>query len=309
MSIRPLYGYVMRRFNPWVFSWVFFGVLVITSIWAHLQPRVYESTGVLIRLQTGPVMTINAHKAAKMRTQLTESIPTLDMIDFEAVFRRLTAADIADLLKPYGHGSDAGIALVTDVLRQNVSITPIRLSLVFKISYRHPDPSVAFKVSEAFVDEWFAQYVQVRAVEVANYIEELGELRDAEMKRHAREQERINQAMNSARKSIQGASDEARMMTNAYIEQLNQEIYRNEEWLKTINLRFERQAAEARELPLRIVDRPRLPHPDQYVRTPLMNILRWRLMISIVVGLLVAVWVNRRNLPLNGGHDNLLTTS
>lgn len=283
----------IRRFDFRVFCWVFVGVLVLTTIWAHLEPRVYESAGVLQRLHTGPLVMVDDLKAAKMRTQLTEPIPTLDAIDLEAVVQRLTADDIAELLKQYGHGADAEAGLVTDLLRRNVAVVTLRSSFLFRMSYRHADPSVAFKVAEAFVDTWVADYTKVHASESVEYIAELKEMRDRRLEQLVRERDELASARVASQKVIELAVSEQREAANAYLEQLNNSMRRSEEAIRTINIIFSERSEEVQKLPLRVLDRPLLHHPDQYVRTPIMKILRWRWGIAAVAGLL-AVGMMRR---------------
>lgn len=281
----------MRRFNYPVFFWVFAAVLAITTLWAHLLPRVYESTGVLQRIRIEPVIMVDDHNADKMRTRLTDSIPTSETIDWGAVVRRMTAADRAEMLKPYGYTADAGTPIITSVLKRNLRVTPLHMSFLFKISYRHPDPRLALLVSEIIVDEWMAHCARAHAVEVVEYLAELREIRDAKMKRAISEREEITQALAALQKGPAGVVEARSESTNTG---LNADMLRNAEWLKSIDVDFEKKTMLAHEMPLRILDRPVLADVDQYVHSPIMKILRWRLLISAMIGLLAAMLVERR---------------
>jgi len=69
-------------------------------------------------------------------------------------------------------------------------------------------------------------------------------------------------------------------------EECKRRLLVNRELLGNIGMRRIKLSAEPADTLLIIVDRPVLPHRDQYVRTLLMKVLRWRWGIAAAVGLM-----------------------
>jgi len=152
---------------------VFVGVLTLTSIWAHLQPRVYEAAGGL-QLHRKVQFRINSESDFD-ESGLSKKLPTTEEIELGNVVRRMSDEDRSALLRPYGYGADAGSEVVANVLRRNFRIMPKPLSRLAIILYRHPSPEVALKMADLFMEECLARHCRLREQEIKRMVEEMGQ--------------------------------------------------------------------------------------------------------------------------------------
>lgn len=283
MSIRRLFVRGLRRFNLRVFCWVFFGALALTTVWERLMPRVYESAGVLQFFRTDTQVFKNSESdSAESGPRLNEILPAIENIDPKNIVRRMSAEDRSALLRPYGYAADAGGDIVENVLRRNFRITPKRLSLLVVISYRHPSPEVALKMADLFMEECLARHFRLREQEIVRTVEEL----NIRVGQQARVVEELEMRLKDAK--THSSSD---------IEAYERKLTVNRAIMGNLRARKEMMSDESLKSLLRVVDHPVLAKPDDYVRSPVIGLFRWRLAISIPVGLLAGFTFRRKTTP------------
>lgn len=278
MNIRLLFDHVMRCFNFRIFCWVSLGVLAFTTVWERLLPRVYESASAIQFLRSDPQV-LTCVQSNSYEVPLSGKIPVSEDIELENIVRRMSAEDRSALLRPYTDAADAGHEAVERVLRRNFRITPKRLSLLIIISYRHPSPEVALKMADLFMEECLARHFRLHEQETARRGEEL----DIRCRRQARVVEDLERQL-----------ENAKTHRSLDIEAYERSLAMNRELLGNLGTQKIRLISEPVTPPLRIVDRPVLAQADEYMRHPIIGFVRWRLVISALVGLLAALIIRRK---------------
>jgi hypothetical protein len=270
----------MRRFSFRVFCWVFFGVLVVTTVWERVIPRVYESAGAIQLFRSDTRVLKNSESdSAESWPRPSETLPTAEGMELGNIVRRMSAEDRSALLRPYGYDSYASGAVVDKVLKDNFRITPKRLSLIVIISYRHPSREVALKMAALFMEECLARHFRLLKQEIAQEIAEL----DVRLGQQARVVEELG-------KKLENAKTHGSLDAEAY----EHKLAVNRDILGNLRARKEMMSVESLTPPLRVVDHPVLPKTDDYVRFPVIGFFRWRLVLSASVGLLAALIIRRK---------------
>lgn len=294
MSIRSLFVRGLRGFNFRVFCWVFFGTLALTTVWERLMPRIYESAGMIQFLRPDPQVLINSESAsAEPSSWLSERLPTTEEIELGNMVQRMSGEDRAALLRPYGYDADAGGEVVENILRRNLKMTFKRLSLLVIVSYRHPSPEVALKMADLLMEEFVARRFRLRGQEIVRMVEDLG----VRLEQQTRVVENLEKEFAGTQKRLGHASGEQLVEFQEAYQNSERRLAVNRELLSNMKVRKERMSTESPKPLLRVVDYPVLAKPDEYVRSPIMKVLRWRWGIAGVVGLMVAGWVRWRQSP------------
>ncbi len=262
----------VRRSDFLVFGCFFAGLLVLATICDRLQPRVYESTGVLQLERPERVMVMVPTQP--YREPLSEKPLSVEQVDFQHIAQQLPSATLTTFLKPYGYGLDAGAAIIVGVLKSNVSITEIPKTFLFKISYRHSDPCVAFRIDELVMDECIARYAKIR------HDEEIPHIRRAEIetKSLSEEMEQVAKTLETLKGILEKSPDSERAAAKASYEGWECKYLQDKKSVGQLTQTI--QSAETPKSPLRIIDGPVLAGPDDYVRTPIMKVLRWKWAIA-----------------------------
>jgi capsular exopolysaccharide synthesis family protein len=91
----------------------------------------------------------------------------------EKVAARLTGDDLRRFLAPYQTGAENDPVTPHRLISRNREVMPQRLSLVIAIRYQHPDPEIAAKVANYFVDEFINFNNRQRIEESLKAVEDL----------------------------------------------------------------------------------------------------------------------------------------
>ncbi|MFA5262901.1 MAG: polysaccharide biosynthesis tyrosine autokinase [Opitutaceae bacterium] len=176
---RTLQDYVLIvRERIWYIVVVFLVVFSSALIFTLSQTKIYQSTASVqvfrrdpVVMQVQGVMDNEVRSAEDLNTQvkLLESATII-----QKVADRLTGNDLEMFKAPYIKDNSGGEAIqVAQIISRNRKIVPQRLSLVLTVQYEHPDPTIAAKIANYFVDEYISYNARVRIDESMKAVEDL----------------------------------------------------------------------------------------------------------------------------------------
>ncbi len=175
---RSLNDYLLiLRERVWYVVVVFLVVFSSALVYTFSQTKIYEATASVQVLRQDPrVMQTEAVVDTTVRS--TEDLNTLvrvmeSALIIERVSQRITGEDLRQFMAPYEKGRWGDPLTPREVLGANRRITPLRLSLVVAVSYRHPDPIIAARVANMFVDELIQWNSRVRIDDTIRGVEDL----------------------------------------------------------------------------------------------------------------------------------------
>ncbi len=189
---RSLNDYLLiLRERVWYVVVVFLVVFSSALVYTFSQTKIYESTASVQVLRQDPrVMQTEAVVDTTVRS--TEDLNTLvkvmeSQLIIDRVNQRITGEDLRQFMAPYEKGRWGDPLTPREVLGQNRRITPLRLSLVVTVSYRHPDPIIAARIANMFVDELIQWNSRVRIDDTIRGVEDL-QIRVEQQRKRVQEQ-------------------------------------------------------------------------------------------------------------------------
>ncbi len=195
---RSLNDYLLiLRERVWYVVVVFLVVFSSALVYTFSQTKIYESyASVQVLRQDARVLQAETVVDSTVRT--TEDLNTLvkvleSALIIKRVADRITGDELRQFMAPYEKGRWGDPLTPLEVLGQNRRITPLRLSLVVQVSYRHPDPVIASKIANMFVDEFLQWNARVRIDESMRAVEDL-QIRAEQQRRRVEEQANALQA-------------------------------------------------------------------------------------------------------------------
>lgn len=189
---RSLNDYLLiLRERVWYVVVVFLVVFSSALVYTFSQTKIYESTASVQVLRQDPrVMQTEAVIDTTVRS--TEDLNTLvkvmeSQLIIDRVNQRITGEDLRQFMAPYEKGRWGDPLTPREVLGQNRRITPLRLSLVVAVTYRHPDPIIAARIANMFVDELIQWNSRVRIDDTIRGVEDL-QIRVEQQRKRVEEQ-------------------------------------------------------------------------------------------------------------------------
>jgi succinoglycan biosynthesis transport protein ExoP len=189
---RSLNDYLLiLRERVWYVVVVFLVVFSSALVYTFSQTKIYESNASVQVLRQDPrVMQTEAVVDTTVRS--TEDLNTLvkvmeSQLIIDRVNQRITGEDLRQFMAPYEKGRWGDPLTPREVLGQNRRITPLRLSLVVAVSYRHPDPIIAARIANMFVDELIQWNSRVRIDDTIRGVEDL-QIRVEQQRKRVQEQ-------------------------------------------------------------------------------------------------------------------------
>ena len=91
----------------------------------------------------------------------------------QMVADRLTPAESKALTAPYEKGSSGELVVPESIIVKNRKILPIRMTRVIQVVFVHPDPELAARVANLFVEEFIDYNVRWRVEESMKAVEDL----------------------------------------------------------------------------------------------------------------------------------------
>src|SRR5258708_18983358 len=183
---------LILRERVWYIVVVFLVIFSSVVVFTLSQTKLYQATAsVQIFRREAVVMQVQSVTDTEIKSSedLNTQVKVLESAAIvQQVASRLTGEDLRQFLAPYEKSNQkTGVSPVRIILG-NRKISPFRLSLVVAVEYTHPDPAVAAKIANLFVDEYInynsrmriedsmkaVDDLQVRAEEQKKKVEELG---------------------------------------------------------------------------------------------------------------------------------------
>lgn len=152
----------------WVLA-IFLLVLLSTTLTVLYQTPLYKSVGTVeVKREANTVVKFEEVESQELRgmEDFNTEVKILESQSIiEQVAARFKGDERARFLKPYLKGKDPTEVSLPLVLYRNRSIIPQRLSRIIAIEYTHPDPEIAAKTTNLFMDEYigFNQRKQLEA--------------------------------------------------------------------------------------------------------------------------------------------------
>jgi len=175
---RSLNDYLLiLRERVWYVVVVFLVVFSSALVYTFSQTKIYESSASVQILRQDPVV-IDGKPVLDTTVRTTEDLNTIVKIMesatiIERVNQRITGEDLRQFMAPYEKGRWGDPLTPREVLGQNRRITPLRLSLVVAVTYRHPDPMIASRIANMFVDELMQWNSRVRIDDTSGVAQDL----------------------------------------------------------------------------------------------------------------------------------------
>lgn len=176
-SQRSLHDYLLiLRERIWYIVVVFLVVFSSALVFTLSQTKIYEGTATVqiyrnepLVMGGAPVIDTSIRGAEDLNT-LVKTLESRSIV--QKVADRITGEDLRNFMRPYEKEGAAPLG-AAEVLARNRKIAPLRQTLIVAVQYRHPDPLVAARVANLFVDEFMAHNARVRIDEGMKAVEDL----------------------------------------------------------------------------------------------------------------------------------------
>lgn len=178
---------LILRERIWYVVVVFLVVFASVIVYTFSRTKLYQSVASVQVFRRDPtVMQVQAVMDNEIRS--AEDLNTqVKILESAAIIKnvadRLTGDDLRRFMAPYEKGDSSDPILPTQILADNRKVIPQRLSLVIQVSYEHPDPVIAAKVANLFIDEFITYNARMRIDESMKAVEDLHSRADDQRKK------------------------------------------------------------------------------------------------------------------------------
>ena len=237
---RSLNDYLLiLRERVWYVVVVFLVVFSSALVYTFSQTKIYESVA-SIQVLRQDAKVIQAESVVETRVLSTEDLNTLvkvleSAVIIKRVADRITGDELRQFMAPYEKGRWGDPLTPLEVLGGNRKIVPLRLSLVVQVSYRHPDPVIAAKISNMFVDEFLQWNARVRIDESMRAVEDL-QIRAEQQRKRVEEQALALQAYREKNDMV--SLDQRKDIVTETLKQLNLLVTQTQSQLKQSEIRW-----------------------------------------------------------------------
>lgn len=175
---RSLNDYLLiLRERIWYVVVVFLVVFSSALVYTFSQTKIYESVASVQVLRKDPTV-MQTEAVVDNAIRGTEDLNTLvkvmeSSLIIKRVADRITGEDLRQFMAPYEKGRWGDPLTPLEVLGYNRKIVPLRLSLVVQVAYRHPDPVMAARIANMFVDELMQWNSRMRIDDTIDAVEDL----------------------------------------------------------------------------------------------------------------------------------------
>jgi capsular exopolysaccharide synthesis family protein len=191
---------LVLRERVWYVVIVFLTVFLATLVYTLSTPKLYTAIASVEILARDPVvMKVQEVRDSDIRgpEDLNTQVKILESASIvQKVAEHLTVDETKALMAPYEKAGGEP-ALPEDVLGENRKIVPVRLTRILQVAYTHPDPDVAARVANLFVDQFMDYNVRWRVDESMRAVEDLKVRADEQ----AKKVEELGNALQSYRES------------------------------------------------------------------------------------------------------------
>lgn len=178
---RSLSDYILiLRERIWYIVVVFLVVFSSSLVYTLGETRIYQSSATvqILRRDLTPMPGVQQVSESEIRS--AEDLNTqIKIIESSTLIRRvadrLKGSDLKAFLAPFERAGipESEAAFVQNTIARNRKVVPQRLTLVVIVSYQHPDPTVAAKVANLFVEEYMKYNKGVRDADLSKAVDDL----------------------------------------------------------------------------------------------------------------------------------------
>jgi polysaccharide biosynthesis transport protein len=169
--------FLVIRERIWYIIVVFLVVFSATLVYTLSQTKIYKSVASVQLLRSSPTVlkveevldqNIRGQEDFNTQVKLFESGQII-----QRVADRLTPDETRKFMKPYEQGTFRDPVTPIEVIARNRRIIPVRLTFVVAVEYAHPDPLMAARIANLFVDEFISYNSRTRIEESMKAVEDL----------------------------------------------------------------------------------------------------------------------------------------
>jgi capsular exopolysaccharide synthesis family protein len=178
---------LILRERMWYVIVVSLVVFTATVVLTFSKTKQYTATATIeIMRRDAVVMKVEEVRENDLRgpEDLNTQVKLLESTSIcDRVAERLVGAEAKAFLAPYVSGGSGDPITPREVLMLNRTISPVRQTRVLAIQYKHPDPAMAAKVANLFVDEFMTYNAKQRMDESMKAVEDLKNRADTQRKK------------------------------------------------------------------------------------------------------------------------------
>jgi capsular exopolysaccharide synthesis family protein len=185
---RTIHDYLLiLRERMWYVIVVFLVIFSATLVFTFTRTKQYTATSTVeIMRRDAVVMKVEEVRDTELRgpEDLNTQVKLLESgAIIEKVTERLVGDDSKLFMLPYVSGSSSDPISPSEILGEHRKIIPVRQTRVIAISYTHPNPTMAAKVANMFVDEFMSYNARQRMSESMKAVEDLKNRAEAQSKK------------------------------------------------------------------------------------------------------------------------------
>jgi polysaccharide biosynthesis transport protein len=168
---------LILRERIWYIVIVFLSVFLASLVYTLSSTKVYTAASTIEVLARDPVvMKVQEVRDSDLRGP--EDLNTqVKILESSAIVQMVAAGlspdDTKALMAPYDRGDSTESVVPEDVLSKNRRIIPTRMTRILQVVYTHPDPDVAAKIANLFVEEFMNYNARWRVDESMKAVEDL----------------------------------------------------------------------------------------------------------------------------------------
>jgi capsular exopolysaccharide synthesis family protein len=254
---RTLKDYVhILRERVWYVVLVFALVATATAVFTFTRTPLYQSTASVqvfrrdqVVMQVQSVVDNDIRSAEDINTQvkLLESVAIV-----QRVAGRLSPEELRAFFAPYADEGEPTVERAARRILTDRKIVPVRLSLLIQVQFLHPDPVLAAKIANLFVDEYISYNSRLRIEDSMKAVEDLKE-RAEQQKARVEEIALSLQAYRERNKLV--SLDQRKDIVTEKLKELNTFVTQSTAKLNEAEVRW-RQVQERQARPLQLLELP-----------------------------------------------------
>ena len=238
---RSLNDYLLiLRERIWYVVVVFLVVFISVLIQTFGTTKIYESYASIQMLREAPKIMLNQQildEGIRGNEDLNTLVKVMESsMIIKRVAERITGDDLKQFMQPYEKGGWSGPLTPLEVLGENRRIGVVRQSLVVQVSYRHPNPEIAAKVANMFVDEFIGWNTRIRIEESMRGVEDI-QVRIEQQRKRVEEQAIALQEYRE--KNASGSLDQRKDIVTEKLKSLNSYVIQTGNNLKEAEIRWQ----------------------------------------------------------------------
>jgi len=179
-------AWLLVRERKWYVLTVFLVTVLLAGVYTFLSTPIYEAESTVQVLRHGPQILRVADVMDNTIASDSDFNTQIDILEstsiVQAVVSRLSSDELKLLTDPYAKRSGETPSPGSIILA-NRRVIPQRLSLITAITFRHPNPRIAARVTNLIAGEYIAYNSRLRTDEALKAVDELKDRADQQRKR------------------------------------------------------------------------------------------------------------------------------